>query len=146
MAKKNEGKSKYKSKWIVVDGIKFQSIMESEYYLKLKADKEKGSVRYFERQPKYIVQDKFKHPIEGNIRAITYSADFYVEYRDGSKAVIDVKGQATAAGKNARKMFLKKYPYLNLLWITKSKKWGYEGWIDYFELERIRRENRKRRS
>lgn len=139
-----EKPSKYKAKKIVIDGIKFHSIAESEYYLLLKYSKLTGnSIKDFELQPRFIVHEKFTHKKEGNVRAIVYIADFKVIMNDGSFYIVDVKGKATADALNKRKMFLNKFPDIELHWLAKSKKYSSSGWIDYFELEKIRRENRK---
>ncbi len=143
---KTEKPSKYKAKKIIVDGIKFDSIAESEYYLLLKYSKRAGNnVKDFELQPRFTVQDKFAHKTEGNIRAIVYVADFKVFTHDGTFHIVDVKGKSTADALNKRKMFLKNFPDIELYWLAKSKKYSETGWIDYFKLEKIRRENRKKK-
>ena len=48
--------SKFHNKKTIVDGIKFDSEMESHYYIYLKKLKEEGIVLEFELQPKYILQ------------------------------------------------------------------------------------------
>lgn len=138
-------KSKYKAKKIVVDGIKFDSIAEGDYFYKLKKMKLVGEIKDFEMQPKYTVQEKFTHPTEGNIRAIVYKADFAVVLNGGDYYIVDVKGQSTPVALIKRKMFLQKYKYIDLRWVAKSKKYGENGWIDYFKLERIRKANRKKK-
>lgn len=140
-----EKQSKYKAKKIVVDDIKFDSIAESEYYLLLKHNKEVGIIKDFELQPRFTVQEKFKHSAEGNIRAIVYIADFRVIFGEDIEHIVDVKGKSTPDALNKRKMFLKNFPELPLFWVAKSKKYSRTGWIDYFELEKIRRENRKKK-
>ena len=140
-------KSKYNSEKVKADGYKFDSIAERDYYYALKNAKICGLIKDFTLQPSFILQDKFKHEIEGNIRAISYRSDFLVHQlgEDEPSLVIDVKGKATADAKNKRKMFLKRYPEYELKWECKSKKHGVNGWIDYFELEKIRRINRKKK-
>lgn len=137
--------SKMKNKWVEVDGIKFQSIAESEYYLLLKKSKEEGHIVDFTIQPSYILQLSFVSEQFGHIKPIVYKADFKVIHTNGDESVIDVKGQATPVSLIKRKMFLMLYGNkYNLQWVAKSKKWGNKhGWIDYFELERIRKANRK---
>lgn len=144
---KKTKKSKYNAEKKVVDGIKFDSIAEAEYYLMLKEEKASGGIKDFKLQPKFTIQEKFKSETQGNIRAVTYKADFLV-HRQGeytARLVIDVKGHATADAKIKRKMFLKNYPTHILSWQSKSIKHGVNGWIDYFDLEKIRRKNRKKK-
>lgn len=134
--------SKMKNKKVIIDGIKFDSTVEGEYYEYLMLQESMGKIKKFRLQPVYILQEKFKHPRDGHIQAITLRADFVVTDNRGNAYVVDVKGQPTPDAKIKRKMFLNKFD-LPLLWISKSKKWGTDGWIDYFELEKIRRDNRK---
>ncbi|HBF3147915.1 TPA: DUF1064 domain-containing protein, partial [Clostridioides difficile] len=50
--------SKYNNKKIVIDGIKFDSKDESEYYLYLKEKKENGEIKDFGLQQKFELQPK----------------------------------------------------------------------------------------
>jgi hypothetical protein len=72
---------------------------------------------------------------------IEYDIDFYVEYWNGDIDVIDTKGFAEPLAKIKRKMFLYKYPEVNLRWICHVKKYG--GWVDYDELQKLRRASKK---
>jgi len=135
--------SKYKAKKIEIDGIKFDSIAEGEFYQRLKYEKNIGEIKDFELQPKFILQDKFTHRKDGNIRAIILKADFKVITNHNSYYVVDVKGMATPASLLKRKMFLNQFPHIDLCWFAKSKKYSETGWIDYFKLEKIRKANRK---
>lgn len=136
--------SKMKNEKIIIDGIKFASTVEGRYYEYLKHEKAAGRVYAFELQPRMVIQEKFEHHMAGKIQAITYVLDFYVRYDYMNGAYIDVKGQATADALIKRKMFLKKYPDENLLWVSVSKKHGCkDGWIDYFKLKKIRAKNKK---
>ena len=40
-------------------------------------------------------------------------------------------------------MFDYKYPDLKLTWVARSLKYSSTGWIEYGELKKIRRENKK---
>jgi hypothetical protein len=124
-------KSKYNAKKTYIDGFKFDSKVESKYYLYLKDRKAKGEIKDFELQPSFTLQDKFKTKDGKTIRSITYIADFKVVHNDGSIEIIDVKGDATDVAKIKRKMFLLRYPDLPLLWVVYDK-----GWVDYFSKER----------
>lgn len=126
---------------IQVDGILFDSKVEAKYYCYLKAEKEAGRIREFILQPRCELQPKFdkggKHYM-----AITYTPDFLVTYADGRKEYIDVKGQATQQGELKRKMFIYRFD-IPLRWVAASKKYSKTGFIDYDDLQRIRRANKK---
>lgn len=135
-------KNKYGNKKIEIDGHKFASKDESEYYLKLNKDLQEGKILDYELQPKFELQPAFKKNGK-RYRAITYTLDFGVKQLDGSIEYVDVKGFGTQQGDMRRKMFEYKYPELTLKWVSKSIKFGVDGWIDYDELKKIRRDNKK---
>lgn len=99
--KQKSANSKYKSKKIEIDGIKFDSRLEGFMYSQLRD----AGIR-FELQKKYELQSKFKYNSE-SIRAITYTVDFYLPDYD---ICIDTKGIATQQGLMRIKM-LKRYFY-----------------------------------
>lgn len=102
--------SKYNAKKVEVDGIKFDSKAEAEYYLHLKEKVDNEEIRSFERQIRMTLQEGFYlEGIKGKVRAITYVVDFVVTNEDGSITYIDVKGIETEAFKLKRKMFMHKY-------------------------------------
>ena len=132
----------------VVDGITFDSKMESQYYEYLKELKAKGIVTKFTLQPEFILQEKFM-VVDGQVvygdnpdfnkikrqtkaptvQAIKYVSDFDVDYADGHNEVVDPKGIATADFKIKRKMFMCKYPDRELKVVVL-----YQGnWVDYDE-------------
>ena len=124
------------------DGIIFDSALEMRYYRDVILPKfEDGEITYYELQKPYILQPKFEHDGE-NIRAIVYTADFYIEYSDGHAEVIDTKGMADATAKLKRKMFWYQYPDLDYRWVCYSKIDG--GWCDYDHVQKQR--NVRRRS
>ena len=102
-------RSKYHSKKVIIDGIKFDSKREGEYYQKLKILEKKGLIKDLELQKEYLLQDKFV--INGKTRRkITYRADFsYVSTEDDRLHVIDVKGFRTDLYKLKKKLFEYKY-------------------------------------
>lgn len=138
---------KIKHKKTEVDGIIFDSEMESKYYTHLKDLIAKGIVRSFVRQPEYILQEKFivvdgevifgSHPEFEKIKrktkaltvqAIKYKSDFEVTYVDGHVEIVDPKGVATADFELKRKMFLCNYPDKELKVVQL-----YKGeWVDYY--------------
>ena len=106
---KEKVRSKYYSKKVLIDGIKFDSKKEGEYYKKLKILEEKGIIKDLELQKEYILQDKFKLNNK-TIRKITYRADFsYISVKDDILHVIDVKGFRTEIYKLKKKLFEYKY-------------------------------------
>ena len=135
--------SKYNNKKTIVDGITFDSRDESLYYKALKDLKNNGLIKDFELQPKFILQESFAKDGK-KYRAINYIADFRVINNDGSSYVVDIKGMLTTEFKIKMKLFNYKYPDIELRLISRSVKFGNEyGFIDYYELQKIRKENRR---
>ncbi len=123
------GYNKYKNKKTMVDGIKFDSEMESHYYIYLKQLKEIGEVVDFVLQPTYLLQEGFD--LKGKrIRPITYKADFKVIYKDGHEEVIDVKGKLTEEFKIKRKMLLYRYRDINFKCVQERGRKPNKYWIE----------------
>ena len=121
--------NKYNNKKTIVDGIKFDSEMESHYYIYLKHLKEIGEVVDFEIQPTFLLREGFN--LNGKrIRAITYKADFKVIYKDGHEEVIDVKGKLTEEFKIKRKMLLYKYRDINFKCVQERGRKPNKYWIE----------------
>lgn len=121
--------NKYKNKKTIVDGIKFDSEMESHYYIYLKQLKEIGEVVDFVLQPTYLLQEGFD--LNGKrIRPITYKADFKVIYKDGHEEVIDVKGKLTEEFKIKRKMLLYRYRDINFKCVQERGRKPNKYWIE----------------
>lgn len=102
--------SKYNARITEVDGIKFDSKKEANYYITLKQMEARGEVERFDRQVEYLLQPKFIH---GNkvYRPIKYIADFVVYYTDGTVEIVDVKGFKTKEYMLKKKMLLYTRPY-----------------------------------
>ena len=121
--------NKYNNKKTIVDGIKFDSEMESHYYIYLKYLKEIGEVVDFVLQPTYLLQEGFD--LNGKrIRPITYKADFKVIYKDGHEEVIDVKGKLTEEFKIKRKMLLYRYRDINFKCVQERGRKPNKYWIE----------------
>lgn len=121
--------NKYKNKKTTIDGFKFDSEMESHYYLYLKQLKEIGEVVDFVLQPSYLLQEGFN--LNGKrIRPITYKADFKVIYKDGHEEVIDVKGKLTEEFKIKRKMLLYRYRDINFKCVQERGRKPNKYWIE----------------
>ena len=102
-----EKRSKYSSAKTDVDGITFDSKKEAEFYAELKLRERAGKIFHLRLQPRYLLQEAFKH--EGKqYNKMEYVADFeYIE--NGETVVIDVKGFKTAVYMLKKKLFLYKY-------------------------------------
>ncbi|MCW6075502.1 DUF1064 domain-containing protein [Clostridium sporogenes] len=135
-------RSKYGAKKITIDGYTFDSKDEGKYYEYLKKLKAQDKILNFELQPKYELQPGFKKNGK-TYRAITYAPDFLIYHLDGTEELIDVKGMSTQQGELRKKIFDYKYPELKLTWLSRSLKYSSTGWIEYDELKKIRRENKK---
>lgn len=134
--------SKYNAKKVEVDGIKFDSKAESEFYLHLKELKESGEITDFMLQPKYELQPAFeKRGVK--FRAIMYVADFLVYHTDGSEQVIDIKGMETADFKLKKKMFEYKFPQKLSLICKAPKYMAPRQWVELDELKEIRKKRKK---
>lgn len=136
--------TKYGAKKAVVDGIRFDSKVESLYYVYLKDLKSKGELKDFKLQPVYELQPKFEY--QGlKRRAINYKADFLVVDNEDKETVIDIKGMPTTEAKLKRKMFEYRYPDKNLKWIVRNLKRGSEtnGWITYEQNEEEKKKAKK---
>lgn len=107
-----------------IDGIKFASPGEAERYLELCILEIKGEIQYFERQPKFPLQPKFrKNGV--HFREINYIADFKIWYSPQNVTVEDVKGwggYTTPEFKLKRKLFEYKYPVLSLILLKRAGK------------------------
>ena len=121
--------NKFKNKKTEIDGIKFDSEMESHYYLYLKELKEEGVVVDFELQPTFILQEGFIKDVK-KIRPITNKADFEVTYIAGHIEVIDVKGKMTEEFKLKRKMLLYKYRDINFKCVQERGRKPNKYWVE----------------
>ena len=136
--------TKYNNKKTTIDGIMFDSKDESLYYQMLKDMKNNGLIKDFRLQPKFLLQEAFVKNGK-KYRAIYYIADFKVINNNGSFYVVDVKGMLTTEFKIKMKLFNYKYPDIELRLISRSIKFGNEyGFIDYYELQEIRKQNKKK--
>ena len=135
--------SKYLSHKTVVDGITFDSKDEAKYYEALKIRKYRGEIQNFELQPKFTLIQGFKKNGK-TYRAITYTPDFVIYHNDNSEEYVDVKGMTTQQGELRIKLFNHFYRDLKLSIVARNLKYGDEyGFIDYYELQKIRRKNRR---
>ena len=124
---KNANWTKYNSKKTIIDWIKFDSQLESRFYVFLR---DCPDITLIERQTSFILQDKFKTKEWETIRAIVYKCDFYIEY-EWDRYYVDSKWNQDAVFKIKHKMWLHRYGQENILLVCKSikelcKRIGYE--------------------
>jgi hypothetical protein len=96
---KSEKPRKYRNKPVVIDGIRFDSKAEGNYYLALKDREAKGEVGGVELQKRFPILGP-----KGEL-VCTYVADFaFWDHREDRFRIVDVKGVETKEFKLKRKM------------------------------------------
>lgn len=114
-----KAKSKYHNAKTCVDGITFDSKLESKRYRELKIMENQGIIKDLVLQPSYELIPKF---IKENkiYRKTCYKADFsYFDLKQGKTIVEDVKGVKTDVYMLKNKLFEYLYPALTIKEITK---------------------------
>lgn len=102
-------KNKYNSRKVSVDGIKFDSQAEANYYCTLKILLRKGEIDGFCRQARFVVTEG-----KNGENGTEYVTDFIIFYPDGKYKIIDVKGIKTDVFKLKIKSLREKYPKLTV--------------------------------
>lgn len=110
-----QNKPKYNARKTIIGNLKFDSKKEAEYYLKLKAKRINGEINWIKLQPEFLILRGFTLENGERTKGIRYVADFEVEYADGHREIIDVKGVKTEAYKIKKKMLLDMYPNINFI-------------------------------
>ncbi len=101
--------NKFNARKVEYKGEKFDSKLECERFKILEVQEEQGLIKDLERQPVFILQDKFRYEGKAIIR-IKYTADFRYEKVDTGETVIEeVKGYKTESYKIRYKLFIKKF-------------------------------------
>lgn len=132
-------KSRYTSYKPVLDGVKFDSLMEARFYVYLKEKAQKKQIRCLERQVAFLLQESFTKNGK-KYRPIEYVADFkYQDTETNQWVVVDVKGKETVEFKLKQKLFEYKYPDLSLSVI---QLYGDE-WLTLAEIRKRKRETKK---
>lgn len=99
---------KYYNKKVIIDGIKFDSQKEGNYYLKLKMLKKTGKIKDLKLQFPFVLIETFKLN-DKTYRKMKYIADF-VYYDDKDKLhVVDTKGFRTKEYELKKKLMAWKY-------------------------------------
>ena len=107
--------NKYHARKTTVYGITFDSKREAEYYLILREKQRLGEIKSIDLQPTYTLLDGFRDNTGKEQKPITYTADFLVEYDDGRREVIEVKGVRTRDYLLRKKLFLYKMRDENII-------------------------------
>lgn len=105
-AQKPKRKSKYNARKTTVDGIKFDSAKEAEFYGSLKLLLRAGAIKGFCRQARFSL-------LQGDENT-EYVADFVIFNNDGTCRIVDVKGVETDVFKLKMKMFKAQFPQLEV--------------------------------
>lgn len=98
LAGKPKKKNKYNAKITEVDGIKFHSRLEANYYSDLKLRQRAGDILHFHRQ---VIFD-----LPGSTR---YLCDFMIIYPDNRIEYVDTKGRDTSESRLKRRQVLDLY-------------------------------------
>lgn len=136
----------------IVDGIKFHSKTEAEYYKYLMANKEQLNIKEVELQPQFTLMEKFiltpsgeridyiddsqfkkeqKRYPKCTHQSMKYIADFLITYKNDKVEVVDIKGIKTADFRIKEKMFNYLYPQYKGLKCIVSHKGEWLLWEDY---------------
>ena len=109
-------RSKYNAKSIFIEGIRFDSKLEADYYEALKLLQRAGEIRGFCRQPRFVITYG-----DENTRAVEYVADYVIFNNDGTYRIVDTKGMETEVFKLKMKSFREKYPRLTVEVVKKGE-------------------------
>lgn len=102
----NSKKNKLNSSKCYINGIKFDSIAESKFYLFLKEKLRAGDIQSFSLQPEYELIQSYKRTHDGkDINPLKYRSDFLIQKNDGEVIIVDTKGYETPEFKIKRKLY-----------------------------------------
>lgn len=126
------------------EGIVYDSLTELHFLQEWILPKvESGEIIRWTRQDEFILQEGFTKNSK-KILPIKYVSDFIVYWKDGSRTIFDVKGNPDSVSKLKRKLFWKRYPNEEYIWMCRNIKFGDEShWLTYEELESKRKTEKK---
>jgi len=136
-------KSRYTSYKPIIDDIKFDSMMESRYYIKLLYDKKIGLIKDFELQKAFELQPSFTKN-KKKYQKIEYICDFMVYVNDSEKYTVDIKGKETVDFRLKHKMFEYKYQDLTLK-VIQYHEHSHE-WLELNEIRKITRKTKTKKT
>ena len=127
------------------NGVRYDSLAELQFLREIIEPKvASGEIVKWERQVKFELQEGFIYKGK-KILPINYIADYVIYWADRKRTIIDVKGKVDATAKLKKKLFTYKYPEEDYVWVCRNIKYGGENhWILYDDLEKIRKENKKK--
>lgn len=107
-------KSKFHAFKAKINGIEFDSLNESRYYIYVLKEVRAGNITSFELQkPFEIIPPHIKNGKK--VRKAEYISDFVLHMADGTTKVIDVKGIETDVFKLKKKMVEYLYPDVEII-------------------------------
>lgn len=108
-------KQKYNAQTTYIEGQRFDSKAEAHRYSELLLLQKAGEIRKLMLQPGFVLQTAFVDNTGKKQSAIKYIGDFqYQEVTTDKWIVEDIKGFLTPVFRIKQKLFLKKYPELEL--------------------------------
>ena len=116
-----------------LDGFKFDSEVERDYYIKLKSMKECGFINDFTMQVTYELFDGFLDFRGNKVQPMTYIADYEIILNNGEKIIIDTKGSKASTEESARikqKLFMLKYPTLPIYFVGMLSNFLGKEWVE----------------
>lgn len=127
------------------NGVRYDSLAELQFLWEVIEPKVKsGEIIKWERQVKFELQEGFTYKGK-KVLPINYIADYVIYWANRKRTIIDVKGKIDATAKLKKKLFAYKYPDEDYVWVCRNIKYGDEThWILYDDLEKIRKENKKK--
>lgn len=102
-----------------VDGRQFDSTLEADAYIWLRELECEGKIQAFELQPVFLLQEEFEK-LGKKFQPIRYIADFLITWPDGTREVVDTKGERTDVYLLKRKLFEFRYPELRIVELKKD--------------------------
>lgn len=118
-----------RSKKTMIDGILFDSLLESDTYLWLKEERDLGNIRDLKIQPKFDLLPKGKRTADNPMKgfswnsATSYKADFSFINKKGELVVVDSKGflRSNDPCKPRIRLFLHLYPDVIFMFVSRRR-------------------------
>jgi len=111
----NSRSHKFNAQAVEIDGHKFPSLKEANYYCELKLRLRAGDITKIELQPRYTLEAGRRLKNGKWLRKREYVADFRITFPDGRQQVIDTKGFRTPTYQRKIREFLDMYPNIDFL-------------------------------